>query len=81
MPMQMNWAGVTVQVGDTTHENVQIVVRKTEARVSDLGRVDEHKAGVVSVDLVDPTNASVTFDDGTVWSVQRRAKKGGCGCA
>jgi outer membrane lipoprotein-sorting protein len=80
MPMQMNWAGVAVDVDGTTHQNVQVVVRKGEARVSDLGRVDESKPGVIAVDLVDPTNASITFDDGTVWAVRKAPRKKGCGC-
>jgi len=69
---------VTDETG-TVHKAVAIVVRQNVATLKAAnGTVIETRTGVVTVTQVNRNDRDVTFGDGTVWHVIRRARP--CGC-
>lgn len=60
------------------HQKVSIEVRDGVAKVRTGAKVVEERAGVTRVHADSPTTATITFEDGIVWTSQRVS--GGCGC-
>jgi len=79
MSSRLNWLANVVDEEGVPHDGHSIVVRNNVATLSKLGAPGRIEKGVAGVQLLDARHARVTFEDGTVWSVERPQKKG-CGC-
>jgi hypothetical protein len=80
MAGRINWIADVTDHESNVFKGHSIVVRENVARLSNGARDVAVVKNVATVTLLDARHARITFDNGQVWSVERPARKSGCGC-
>jgi len=80
MAARMNQiTNVTTEDGKV-HVGHSCVVRNNVARLSNGARDVVVRPDVATVKPIDARRAVISFENGDVWTTERPAPKGGCGC-